>query len=193
MSATISLFKGEAKKLNFEILENNQAVNVSGATTKFRVARRKGENFSIEKTCTLTTDGTDGKVYVELSSTNTDLSPGHYDYEVESVMIGDKPYIGVVGSFIVKYRVNLINTYLDMAELSRIENKLGSDCSGVSGTINRVLTLTELPDTLGFVSMGGQVLYENIDYTISGKEITFLNNVLDSFKILVMYFVLVSE
>ena len=105
--STITLFRGEDKKLNFEILENNQAVDVSGATTKFRVVRRKGEAYLIEEDCSLTGTGTDGKVYVELTGVNTDLNPGHYDYEVESVMAGGETYIGVCGSFVVKSRVEL--------------------------------------------------------------------------------------
>lgn len=68
------------------------------------------------------------------------------------------------------------------------ESKTGADCSGASGDKDRVLTLASTPSTMFLVSVGGQVIYETSDYTRSGADITFLNNVLNSMGIVVLYF-----
>jgi len=70
----------------------------------------------------------------------------------------------------------------------QVETKSGSDCSGNDGDTNRVLTLSNTPNTLFLVSVGGQVLYEGTDFTISGADITFLRKLWDSPKILILYF-----
>ncbi len=68
------------------------------------------------------------------------------------------------------------------------ETKLGSDCSGDSGDENRVLTLNATPSTLFLVCVGGQVLFQDTDYTISGANITFLGKIFNTPKILIIYF-----
>ena len=71
----------------------------------------------------------------------------------------------------------------------QVENKSGSDCSGSDGEVNRILTLANVPNTLFLVSVGGQVLFQDTDFTISGADITFLGKVWDTPKILIIYFI----
>ena len=72
--------------------------------------------------------------------------------------------------------------------IPQVENKSGSDCSGSDGEVNRVLTLAKVPNTLFLVSVGGQVLFQDTDFIISGADITFLGKVWDTPKILIIYF-----
>ena len=74
------------------------------------------------------------------------------------------------------------------------ENKLGSDCSGIDGAANRVLTLSNTYITVNsglVVSLGGFVQDPSV-YTISNlnssSTITFLGRVMDSSPIEVIYF-----
>lgn len=74
------------------------------------------------------------------------------------------------------------------------ESKLGSDCSGVDGASNRVLTLSNTGETLsgGFlVYASGLALALTTEYTvvhsITGSQITFLNGMWDDMTIVVNY------
>jgi len=74
-----------------------------------------------------------------------------------------------------------------------IENKVGSDCNGSSGAINRVLTLTNTStSTNELVVIDGLVLYLAEGYTVShlgaSSTITFLAEVFDEQKIRISYF-----
>ena len=69
-----------------------------------------------------------------------------------------------------------------------VNNKSGSDCSGIDNAKNRVLTLDAIPTTIFLISYGGQVLTLTNDYTVLGANITFLNNVNNNANILAIYF-----
>lgn len=82
-----------------------------------------------------------------------------------------------------------------MALTPTTENKLGSDCSGISGASNRTLTLanTGLTTTGGFlVYASGLSLGLTTEYTVvhnsSASVITFLNGMWDDMTIVVSYF-----
>ena len=70
--------------------------------------------------------------------------------------------------------------------------KLGSDCSGSDGAVNRTLTLTHpsIYSTGILVTVNQASLHEGtgLDFTASGNVITFLNNVWDVDKVQVVYF-----
>ena len=78
-------------------------------------------------------------------------------------------------------------------DVSRIENKLGSDCTGSSGDTNRVLTLgnTNLVKDDLTVYLNGLILEKDTQYTLNNKivgaTITFLSAVWDDQQILVNY------
>ncbi len=75
------------------------------------------------------------------------------------------------------------------------ESKLGSDCSGVDGASNRVLTLANTKTTVDgglLVYVEGLVLALTTNFTIdhnnTGSEITFLGAINDSDVIVVNYY-----
>jgi len=79
-------------------------------------------------------------------------------------------------------------------KVPRTETFTGSDCSGLDGETNRVLTLNNnLKTSEEIILVQGAFLYPSQDYNISHKssnsEITFLGPIWNSQKILVKYFV----
>jgi len=105
----VSMFLAEKKRLHFTIQEGGVDVDVSTATITFTLARRIGESALITKTATFKTDGTDGEIYVDLVSSDTeDLSPGNYWYELEVEFPGSTPYIAQEDYFTLKHRVKAI-------------------------------------------------------------------------------------
>ena len=104
---TILIYKREDKRLSFTITEDEIAVDISEATLNFRVSRRKGEAYLIEKTGSLTTDGTDGKCYFTVLAEDTDLNQGYYNYEVEVIMADGNTYLAEDGDIIFLSRVEL--------------------------------------------------------------------------------------
>lgn len=94
----------------------------------------------------------------------------------------------VSGDVITSVRANQVKSYIDLVENPMIENKTGVDLSGISGAKNRVLSLAATPERLGLVFCGGQNLTPVTDFSISGANITFLNNVTNSMSINVLYF-----
>lgn len=82
-----------------------------------------------------------------------------------------------------------------MGLIPNTENKLGSDCTGVSGATNRTLTLSNTAKTsvAGFlVYASGLALALTTEYTVvhnsSASVITFLNRMYDDMTIVVSYF-----
>jgi hypothetical protein len=76
---------------------------------------------------------------------------------------------------------------------SNRESYLGSDCSGVTGTTNRVLTLANIALSKNeLISVAGVVMTPDIDYTInhlnSATTITFIGIIQDAQQIEVLYF-----
>lgn len=73
-----------------------------------------------------------------------------------------------------------------LTRLSQGKKFAGSDCTGSSGALDRTLTVT-FP-LLGHhaIAVGGRILYETTDYTLSGSVITFASvNIDDDDEILV--------
>ena len=75
------------------------------------------------------------------------------------------------------------------------EDVLGSACSGTSGDLNRVLTLSNTLSTVDngmIVFITGMQQIKDTDYTIvhlsAGTQITFLRNIFDDMPITVQYF-----
>jgi hypothetical protein len=76
----------------------------------------------------------------------------------------------------------------------KTENKLGINCTGTNGSVNRVLTLINTRETVqnGFlVYASGLALLLDSEYSVdhksSGTEITFLNRLWDDMTIVVQY------
>ena len=71
------------------------------------------------------------------------------------------------------------------------ERFTGADCSGTSGTANRVLTTSDISSALGEpqVIVEGRVLIKTTDYTTSGNSITFLKPLFNQHRIEIWYLV----
>lgn len=83
--------------------------------------------------------------------------------------------------------------------MGTIENFIGSDCTGNSGTVNRTLTLSNTSETDNDnfqVFVNNSFLHLSTDYTIvhneSGTVITFLNRIWDNQPISVIYLIKVT-
>jgi len=62
----------------------------------------------------------------------------------------------------------------------------GSDCSGVDGALNRLLTHNKSMLSNSLVVVGRAVLHETEDYTTAANVITFLINIDNTDKIMVV-------
>ena len=104
----VNIFQGEGKRLVFQIEEDGNVVDISSATSKkFRVVKHIGDSsYVIDKDMDFYTDGTDGKIYVDLTDSDTKDLEGNYIYEVELV-IGGTTYIAKVDILCVKKRVEI--------------------------------------------------------------------------------------
>ena len=84
--------------------------------------------------------------------------------------------------------------YVDSAVITQqIENKAGSDCDGLDGSKNRVLTLNNTAITTAIITwINGTFLHPGQDYTINhlaaNSTITFLNNIDNPDYISIFYF-----
>ncbi len=92
-------------------------------------------------------------------------------------------------------RVFLVNSSGDSLKVSQIEeNRVGSDCSGVDGAANRVLTLGNTSESGSPVSVWveGTIISQS-DLTISHKSssstITFSINIYDTDSIRILYYI----
>ncbi len=104
----VNIFQGEGKRLEFTIKEDGAVKDISSATSKkFRVVKHIGDSsYIINKDMTFSTDGTDGKVYVDLTDSDTEDLEGNYIYEVELV-IGGVSYVAKVDILCVKKRAEI--------------------------------------------------------------------------------------
>ena len=77
---------------------------------------------------------------------------------------------------------NYLTDTLDLIDIPLKKEFKGSDCTGSSPAKNRTLSTSGVT----FVYLDGLLLQETTQYTVSGNTITFLVNVRDSQKIIVV-------
>lgn len=77
--STITVFRGERATLNFTM---SPVVNITGWTLAFTVAARANSSTKLIAATPSIVSGTDGTFRVSLTTTNLNIAPGHYYFDV---------------------------------------------------------------------------------------------------------------
>ncbi len=84
----ITLIRGDTSSIDFQLTDNNTPVDLTGATVFFTAKPALTNDTTdstavIEVEVTTHTDPINGKTVIPLSSTDTDITPGIYYYDIQ--------------------------------------------------------------------------------------------------------------
>lgn len=107
MSRTLEIIRGDTRAIDVTVKDSSGSpINITGGSVFFTVNASESPaddtDAEISKDVTSHTDAANGESRINLTSTDTDIDPGEYFYDIQFVDSADNVSSNEKGSFVVK-------------------------------------------------------------------------------------------